>query len=171
MRRRRYQRKARSHGEVELSMTAMLDMAFQLLAFFILTFRPSAVEAQVSLRMPPPKVTEGQGGSLDLNPKKEEDLSDKPQIPLKVFATPDGEIARITVGNHLISGDQGLEQVLANLNAALAQTLKDAPFDGVSLETSPGLLYERAMQVLDICTQQKLPSGEPLTKVAINLGG
>ena len=39
----RYKKKARSHGEVELNMTAMLDMAFQLLAFFILTFHPSPV--------------------------------------------------------------------------------------------------------------------------------
>ena len=45
----KYKKKPRSQGDVELNMAAMLDMAFQLLAFFILTFRPSAVESQVSL--------------------------------------------------------------------------------------------------------------------------
>ena len=33
----------------------MLDMAFQLLTFFILTFRPAPIEGQISLRLPPPQ--------------------------------------------------------------------------------------------------------------------
>ena len=56
----KYKKKPRSQGDVELNMAAMLDMAFQLLAFFILTFRPSAVESQVSLRMPPAKALQAE---------------------------------------------------------------------------------------------------------------
>ena len=37
----RRKKKSRGKEEVELNLAAMLDMAFQLLAFFILTFRPS----------------------------------------------------------------------------------------------------------------------------------
>ena len=46
---------ARRHSEegVELNVTAMLDMAFQLLAFFILTFRPEPFEPAVKLHLPP----------------------------------------------------------------------------------------------------------------------
>ncbi len=40
---------------MELNLAAMLDMAFQLLTFFILTFRPAPVEGQILLRMPPPQ--------------------------------------------------------------------------------------------------------------------
>ncbi len=41
-------------------MASMLDMAFQLLTFFILTFRPAPIEGQISLRLPPPiPVTKG----------------------------------------------------------------------------------------------------------------
>ena len=48
-------RKRRGSGEeVELNLAAMLDMAFQLLTFFILTFKPAPVEGQVNLRLPPP---------------------------------------------------------------------------------------------------------------------
>jgi biopolymer transport protein ExbD len=168
VKRRRYQRKARPHGEVELNMAAMLDMAFQLLAFFILTFRPSAVESQVSLRMPPAIVV-GARSDLNFNPdqKIDEDLN-KPQIPLSVHATADGEIARIEIGSRSISGQQPPEQVLAGLHSALHGILKEAPFDGVALQVSPGLLYERLMQVVDVCTKQTLASGEPLTKVSIN---
>ncbi len=48
-------RKRHNQSEVELNLAAMLDMAFQLLTFFILTFRPAPVEGQISLRLPPPQ--------------------------------------------------------------------------------------------------------------------
>ena len=38
---------------MELNLVAMLDLAFQLLAFFILTFKPAPAEGQILLRMPP----------------------------------------------------------------------------------------------------------------------
>ena len=46
---------ARQHSaeDVELNVTAMLDMAFQLLAFFVLTFRPGPFEPAVQLHLPP----------------------------------------------------------------------------------------------------------------------
>ncbi len=46
--------KRHNPSEVELNLAAMLDMAFQLLAFFVLTFRPPPAESQISLRLPPP---------------------------------------------------------------------------------------------------------------------
>lgn len=52
MSRRRHRRK--NKNGVKLNVTAMLDMAFQLLAFFILTFRAAPIEGHLSLNMPPP---------------------------------------------------------------------------------------------------------------------
>ena len=46
-------RLTRSQAEVELNLAAMLDMAFQILAFFVLSFRPPPVEGQLSLHLPP----------------------------------------------------------------------------------------------------------------------
>ena len=51
-------KKKKSQEDVELNVTAMLDMAFQLLSFFILTFSPPPIESQISLRLPPPKPIE-----------------------------------------------------------------------------------------------------------------
>ena len=48
-----YRRKRRSEEGVSLNVTAMLDMAFQLLAFFLLTFKPNVIEQSVQLRLPP----------------------------------------------------------------------------------------------------------------------
>ena len=40
----------------------MLDMAFQLLTFFILTYRPPPTEGQIYLRLPPPEGVAAQPG-------------------------------------------------------------------------------------------------------------
>ena len=49
---------SRRHGqstesvEPDLPITPMLDMSFQLLAFFILTFKPAPTEAQIAMELP-----------------------------------------------------------------------------------------------------------------------
>ncbi len=164
---RRYKKKPRTQGEVELNMAAMLDMAFQLLAFFILTFRPSAVEAQVSLRMPPAKATsEGQSGTIDLDKAPPEDLSQ--YLTMRVISRGGGEIDRIAIGNEGVSGDAPEKQVMGQLSALLGQKLNEGKYDGVTLQASRDLRYERLMQVIDICTRQKLHDGNPLTQISIS---
>ena len=44
-------KKRHIEGDVQLNMAAMLDMAFQLLAFFILTYQPGKVEGCIGIRM------------------------------------------------------------------------------------------------------------------------
>ncbi len=158
-------RKKRPQGEVELNMAAMLDMAFQLLAFFILTFRPSAVEAQVSLRMPPAKATsDGQSGTFELDKAPDEDVTN--YLTVRVISREGGEIGRIEIGGEGMPGDGDPRQVMASLNARLAQ--KIAPFEGITLQASRDLVYERLMQVVDICTRQTLSNGQPLTQISIS---
>jgi biopolymer transport protein ExbD len=51
MRRRR--RQGTDHVEPDLPITPMLDMSFQLLAFFIMTFKPAPTEGQIAMSLPP----------------------------------------------------------------------------------------------------------------------
>ena len=55
-------KKKKGSENVELNLAAMLDMAFQLLAFFILTFKPAPIEGQINLKLPPPKPVAGAPG-------------------------------------------------------------------------------------------------------------
>lgn len=41
-----------SDSEIKLNMTAMIDIVFQLLVFFIMTFKVTAMEADFNIRMP-----------------------------------------------------------------------------------------------------------------------
>lgn len=161
---RRRRKKKNTHSDVELNMAAMLDMAFQLLAFFILTFRPSPVESQISLRMPD-KPVQGTGGQVT-EQKEQEDFG--LQLTVTALSTPDGDLAGVEVGDRVVGANASAAQLIANLNATLGDYFKDSSFDGITLQVSGDLNYERLMQVLDVCSHQKLPNGEPMTNVSIN---
>jgi len=159
-------KKHRSSEEVQLNLAAMLDMAFQLLAFFILTFRPSPVEGQLLLNLPPPtpvtKVSSA-GGDGPAVP-----ASDVEPVLLSVSADESGMVAGVTA----FSGDTGFRGPAdpANLQR-LHQLLKDAIsvegslYDQILIQVDPGLRYDELMKIIDVCLKQTLPDGQPLTKI------
>jgi biopolymer transport protein ExbD len=169
---RRRKNKSHSQSEVELNLAAMLDMAFQLLSFFILTYQPPAAECQINVRMPLPqaiaaddkekdtKITPGQ----DVNSK--EPVIELPSLVINVNAdTKTGLIAKMGIGKNEI-------KTLPQLQATLTQifTSKGDTFKQVVIEAGDSLRYEELMRVIDICTQLKTADGKPLTSLTfVNL--
>jgi biopolymer transport protein ExbD len=148
-------------------MAAMLDMAFQLLAFFILTFKPSEIEAQVSMRMPKERtVTQGSSASVDLKEQEELESFDFP-LDVKVIADPDGGIARVEVGANIFS-DSSKVGFFPSVAAMIANIVGMPGCDGVRISVSESLKYENLMKVVDICAQQPLPSGDGMKKISIS---
>jgi len=160
----RKRRKKRPQSEVELNLAAMLDMAFQLLTFFILTFRPSPLEGQISLRLPPPQpvavVRGGQPAGTDYsNPNPIQGLN---TLTISIFAHPKtGTITALGLGEAPVPS-------LAALDARLKQVLSDVgnPFEQVILQVSESCRYDELMKVIDICTRQQLPDGRKLSKLS-----
>ncbi len=77
--------------EPDLPITPMLDMSFQLLAFFIMTFKPAPTEGQIALTLPK---DEGGGTSTNISAIDE----NKPiHFIFRVEATKEGQIASINV--------------------------------------------------------------------------
>jgi biopolymer transport protein ExbD len=146
-----------------LNLAAMLDMAFQLLTFFILTFRPAPVEGEISLRMPPakpasPVQSNVQAGNNADNINPVEGLN---SLVISVIPNKQGAIAQMAIGESPIGN-------LAGLNDRLKTVLSDAasPFDQVVIQVGSGLHYDALMGVVDVCTRQKLPDGQRLTKLS-----
>ncbi len=138
-------------------MASMLDMAFQLLTFFILTFRPAPIEGQISLRLPPPQpVTKGteQAGSdlTNTNPAKGVDT-----LTISVFADPTGEIGSLGVGE---SGVPNLSALESRLQQIFADP--DNSFEQVIIQVGSNLRYDALMKVVDICTRPEI-AGRPKT--------
>jgi biopolymer transport protein ExbD len=159
----RRRKRRRSEGAVELNLAAMLDMAFQLLTFFILTFRPAPVEGQISLRMPPaqpvtPAKNALQAGDNAANTNPVQGLN---SLVISVIPNAAGGIGSMAIG-------EGAVATLTGLNDRLKAVLGDpaSPFDQVVIQVGPGLRYDALMGVVDVCTRRKLPNGEKLTKLS-----
>jgi len=157
-------KKKRRQEDIELNVTAMLDMAFQLLTFFILTFRPAPVEGQVLLRMPPPQpvtnVNSGQkAGSDASNTNPVQGLN---TLLITAIANNNGDIRQLAVGETTMSNSLGA------LGQKVGQLLGDegSAFDQVIIQVDSRLTYEALMKVIDVCTQQKLSNGQPLSKLS-----
>jgi len=157
-------KKKRRQEEIELNVTAMLDMAFQLLTFFILTFKPAPVEGQVLLRMPPPQpvtnINSGQkAGSDASNTNPVQGLN---TLIITVIANNTGDIRQLAVGETTMSNSLGA------LGQKVGQLLGDegSAFDQVIIQVDSRLTYEALMKVIDVCTQQKLSNGDPLSKLS-----
>jgi biopolymer transport protein ExbD len=161
----RRHKKKRGSDEVELNLAAMLDMAFQLLAFFILTFKPPAVEGQILLRMPPPQSMVPIKGGRDAgeNEKDTNPLKGLDTLTIQVFAKDDGTIHSIQVANRPAMGNN-----MSRLDDSLRELIGDpkAIFTQVLINVHPKLHYDSLMNVVDICTRQKLPDGTRLGKLS-----
>src|SRR5262245_36396794 len=85
-------RQGTDYVEPDLPITPMLDMSFQLLAFFIMTFQPTPTEGQIALTLP--KEEGGQNASSIPSPV--DDNKPKHYI-VRVSATDTGTIEKMTI--------------------------------------------------------------------------
>jgi biopolymer transport protein ExbD len=162
-------RKRKAPEEVELNLAAMLDMAFQILTFFILTFRPAPVEGQIQLRMPPPQAlamanAKQQAGEDEKNKNPVAGLN---TLPIILTATDDGMLRQIYVAGHEIVVDPKLAMFDAELKKLLGDPA--TPYDQVIIQVGSNLKYDELMKVLGVCTHQTI-GGDPknrLTKLSL----
>lgn len=166
MSRRRHRRK--ENRAIKLNVTAMLDMAFQLLAFFILTFRPAPIEGHLSLNMPPPipftnvdmRQTVGQEGTGV--------LPSLHALHLFVSAQDDGDVQEVRLETNVIAVGRLTPTTLAGIGRRLAPVFsaRNVLYDRIQIEVDSRLRYEELLKLIDVCSQQKQPDGTPIGKVS-----
>jgi biopolymer transport protein ExbD len=132
--------------EVEMQITPMLDMAFQLLTFFILTYRPSPTEGQFAMSLlPPSPATPVDAAPADSNPASSDVPALLRTLTTTLRADAAGHLARITLGENDLAG---VDQLKAQLKAI--QEDKTLPFDQALIQADPDLKYEELMRVVDV---------------------
>ncbi len=157
-------RRRRRHAvqTVELNLAAMLDMAFQLLAFFILTYQTSPVEGQIDLRLPPLATSvpvPSPGGDVG---QPASALVGLTTLDVELQAGVGGELGGILLAGRPVDD-------LGRLERKLARTLADPtmPFQRVALHVGPRLRYEALMQVIDVCGRLRVASGQKLAELSL----
>ena len=156
-------------SEVELNLASMLDMAFQLLAFFILTFHPSPIEGQLSLHLPPAvPLTNVASDKPDTAQAADAGASTAKTLDISVFANGQGDVSRVHMGLKVAFQRPGRRGNLRKLEKSLHEAfgLAGSPFEQIVVRVAPNLRYEELMKVIDVCTRQKMPDGQTLQKIS-----
>jgi biopolymer transport protein ExbD len=141
-----HKKKIAEEQEINLPITPMLDMSFQLMAFFILTFRPMPQEGQLPIELP--KLAEVGGASDPLIP-----TDDKPDEYLVNVETAQGTITGVTLkkqgeGSLTPIGGDPIQGLYAELNK-IAKPEAKKPI--IKLEVGNDLKYERLIDLMDAC--------------------
>jgi biopolymer transport protein ExbD len=130
--------------EPDLPITPMLDMSFQLMAFFLLTFRPMPLEAQISLALP-----KEDGGPSQVAPSL--DPTEDEELIVQVYAADNGGIADITAaprtGSFSLGRDTGALFKYLQDKAKAARLEKKPP--KLRLEIAERLNYQYVVKLID----------------------
>ncbi len=110
--------KRRSHlvNKIDINMTPMIDVVFQLLTFFMLTLKTVVVEGDFNIKMP----LGAAAGAADDIPL--------PPLQVRMTATPEGRLAGVRLGERTMLGPELLE-ALAGTDAAIEAALANAKAD------------------------------------------
>jgi biopolymer transport protein ExbD len=133
--------------EPDLPITPMLDMSFQLLAFFIMTFRPAPTEGQIAMTLP--KQEGGEAALIAPSPFDEKPV----RYIITVEASDDGQIKRMSLkeadsANEPKDLGSDVHAYAAEL-AKLAEQNKGKPPAKLTLEIEPKLVQAYVVQLLD----------------------
>ncbi len=157
-----YRRGSDPSLDVDLPITPMLDLAFQVLLFFILTYHPSQLEGQMDMSLP--DVAEAKAAVPQPNQQAGNGLDLPAEVTVTVRARPEpearGEIRQITVQdksgskeipveprnnkNEFLKQDD-LRKYLSALRPGLGNQ------DDIKLAAESALIYARVIEVMDAC--------------------
>lgn len=134
--------------EVEVQVTPMLDMAFQLLTFFILTYSPAPVEGQFAMNLlPAAPALDAAAAPTEVPPAGPVELPAALRtLTTSLHATPGGGLESIQIGENEPMND--LETLRAQAKAIFGA--QDQPFEQVLIEVDPRLQYAELMRVIDV---------------------
>jgi biopolymer transport protein ExbD len=149
-------KKEGSGVEPTLPITPMLDMAFQLLAFFIFTYHPSDLEGQMDLSLPS-EVTPRAEKPQDVDPSQKADKNQTLELPTDVTVivntqrdgVNDGQISALHIEER--AGQlhpNNLEQLKAEL-ARIRERVDNK--EAIKLQADSKLKWDGVIKVMDVC--------------------
>lgn len=142
-------RKSTQNEQITLQMTPMIDIVFQLLVFFVFTFKIVLPEGDFNIRMPSASASQAS------------DPSETPLLEVKLRANADGELASVQLGDLAFTGEAPFLQ----LHEAIRGMIHDGGGPGstdqeVEIEADYDLKYRYAMNAITAITGEIDENGE-----------
>ncbi len=132
----------------------MLDMAFQLLTFFILTYHPMPAEGQFVMNlMPASPATDfrAQEAVAENAPPNPDIPATLKTLPTTLRAAEGGQLGQVTIGENEV---QGMEALKKELNTILKDPT--LPFDQALIKVDPHLKYSELIAVINVFSDLKV---------------
>jgi biopolymer transport protein ExbD len=135
--------------DVAFPVTPMLDMAFQLLAFFILTFQAPSRETRIDLDLPASAAALPGANAGPARPaaKPADELGLETDLVVRAEADERGGLKSLRLGETSLSGPEDLEDRLRRYGAIL----EGRPLR-VALIADDSLSYEEAARLVGACS-------------------
>ena len=144
-------RRARLPDKIPIDMTPMIDVVFQLLAFFCMTLRIASAEDDFNIKMPLAA------------PRAASDPDQIPPIKLRLVAGVDGSCQDIIMNDRSFGGDGwgALHQEVAGLvrDGSLSDEAE------VELNCDYNLKYENVIRAITAVSGERQPNGDILKMI------
>ncbi len=151
----RRKRKGEHGPEVELPITPMLDMAFQLLVFFIFTYHPSSLEVQMELSLPAAGEARAQD-QKDVDPNKisDSEIEEPAQITIiaktQLAGGQSGALSQMIVDGLSKMTLSNVKELAAHLRR-LKGDQKLSNKEKISIQADSGLRWAYVVEIMDTC--------------------
>ena len=135
--------------EVQFPVTPMLDMAFQLLAFFVLTFQSPTAETRLDLYLPasPAALPGSAEGQATETPTRRADLDLENDLWIRAEADDLGDLKALSLGDQKLNGVGALTDRLKRYQ----RVLNGRPLR-VRVVADDRLRYEEAARIVGACS-------------------
>jgi biopolymer transport protein ExbD len=146
-------RVVQTEHKVEQNMTAMIDVVFQLLTFFVMTFKVAALEGDFNLKMPRNAV------------HRDSVVNVEQPLKIHLMANAQGELTRFQIGSHepMRSFSDMTRTIESILHSAASPGLTNET--EVVLECDTHLKYNYVIEAITALSAKKLPNGTLLKLV------
>jgi biopolymer transport protein ExbD len=149
-------RKQEAGPEPTLPITPMLDMAFQLLAFFVMTYHPSDLEGQMDLSLPSESITQAKKPE-DVQTEAKPDPNAKLELPANLTVIVRTQMDNVNNGriSALTLQDEAGPQQIDNLDKLAAELKRRSETvenkENIKIQADGRLKWEEVVRVMDVC--------------------
>jgi biopolymer transport protein ExbD len=169
-------RKPEAGPEPTLPVTPMLDMAFQLLAFFVMTYHPSDLEGQMDLSLPSENITRADKQE-NVDPNSKPDPNRALELPANLTVIVRTQMDNVNNGRIsalTLQDDSGPHPVdnLDTLSTELKERSKTVDNkENIKIQADAKLKWEAVIQVMDVCQQAGFKNISFVTPSDLRAGG